>query len=156
MYRDSLIPLYSPDVEIYYRLQAGQFIARKAYQEAVDILKSVPAELLEGHSIGLVAFDLSTAYEGLGDTEQQMYYLAKSAIVDLKLSIKEYIALHKLAYLLYQQGDIERAYKYLNRSMLMPFSAMLVFGQSVSPNLILLSTRLTGLNRHKSCNYVKY
>ena len=32
MYRDSLIPLYSPDVEIYYRLQAGQFIARKAYQ----------------------------------------------------------------------------------------------------------------------------
>lgn len=117
MYRDSLIPLYSPDVEIYYRLQAGQFIARKAYQEAVDVLKSVPAELLEGHSIGLVAFDLSTAYEGLGDTEQEMYYLAKSAIVDLKLSIKEYIALHKLAYLLYQQGDIERAYKYLNRSM---------------------------------------
>lgn len=117
MYRDSLIPLYSPDVEIYYRLQAGQFIARKAYQKAVDILKSVPAELLEGHSIGLVAFDLSTAYEGLGDTEQEMYYLAKSAIVDLKLSIKEYIALHKLAYLLYQQGDIERAYKYLNRSM---------------------------------------
>ena len=46
-----------------------------------------------------------------------MYYLAKSAIVDLKLSIKEYIALHKLAYLLYQQGDIERAYKYLTRSM---------------------------------------
>lgn len=117
MYRDSLIPLYSPDVEIYYRLQAGQFIARKAYQEAVDVLKSVPAELLEGHSIGLVAFDLSTAYEGLGDTKQEMYYLAKSAIVDLKLSIKEYIALHKLAYLLYQQGDIERAYKYLNRSM---------------------------------------
>ena len=117
MYRDSLIPLYSPDVEIYYRLQAGQFIARKAYQEAVDVLKSVPTELLEGHSIGLVAFDLSTAYEGLGDTEQEMYYLAKSAIVDLKLSIKEYIALHKLAYLLYQQGDIERAYKYLNRSM---------------------------------------
>lgn len=117
MYRDSLIPLYSPDVEIYYRLQAGQFIARKAYQKAVDVLKSVPAELLEGHSIGLVAFDLSTAYEGLGDTEQEMYYLAKSAIVDLKLSIKEYIALHKLAYLLYQQGDIERAYKYLNRSM---------------------------------------
>lgn len=117
MYRDSLIPLYSPDVEIYYRLQAGQFIARKAYQEAVYVLKSVPTELLEGHSIGLVAFDLSTAYEGLGDTEQEMYYLAKSAIVDLKLSIKEYIALHKLAYLLYQQGDIERAYKYLNRSM---------------------------------------
>lgn len=117
MYRDSLIPLYSPDVEIYYRLQAGQFITRKAYQEAVDVLKSVPTELLEGHSIGLVAFDLSTAYEGLGDTEQEMYYLAKSAIVDLKLSIKEYIALHKLAYLLYQQGDIERAYKYLNRSM---------------------------------------
>lgn len=117
MYRDSLISLYSPDVEIYYRLQAGQFIARKAYQEAVDVLKSVPAELLEGHSIGLVAFDLSTAYEGLGDTEQEMYYLAKSAIVDLKLSIKEYIALHKLAYLLYQQGDIEQAYKYLNRSM---------------------------------------
>lgn len=117
MYRDSLIPLYSPDVEVYYRLQAGQLIARHAYQEAVDVLKSVPGGLLEGHSVGLVAFDLSAAYEGLGDTEQEMYYLAKSAIVDLKLSIKEYISLHKLAYLLYQQGDIERAYKYLNRSM---------------------------------------
>ncbi len=117
VYRDSLISLYTPEVEVYYRLQAGQLIARKSYQEAVDVLKSVPPELLEGHAIGLVAFDLSTAYEGLGNIELETYYLAKSAIVDLKLSIKEYIALHKLAYLLYQQGDIERAYKYLNRSM---------------------------------------
>lgn len=92
-------------------------MARKSYQEAVDVLQRVPPELIEGHTVGLVAFDLSTAYEGLGNVELEMYYLAKSAIVDLKLSIKEYIALHKLAYLLYQKGDIERAYKYLNRSM---------------------------------------
>lgn len=116
-YRDSLLPLYTPDTEFYYRLKAGQLMARKSYQEAVDVLQRVPPELIEGHTVGLVAFDLSTAYEGLGNVELEMYYLAKSAIVDLKLSIKEYIALHKLAYLLYQKGDIERAYKYLNRSM---------------------------------------
>lgn len=71
-------------------------MARKSYQEAVDVLQRVPPELIEGHTVGLVAFDLSTAYEGLGNVELEMYYLAKSAIVDLKLSIKEYIALQNL------------------------------------------------------------
>ena len=40
-----------------------------------------------------------------------------TAILDLKTAVREYAALQRLARLLYEQGDLERAYRYLNCSM---------------------------------------
>lgn len=47
----------------------------------------------------------------------QIYYLAQTAILDLTASVREYASLQKLARVLYQQGNIERAYEYLSCSM---------------------------------------
>lgn len=116
-YADTLLIVYPKDSPIYMRALAGNLISQKRYNEAIQVLENIPAKYQTGHLKGLIAFDLASAYEGLGNKEQEVFYLAKSAIVDLELSIKEYIALHKLAFLLYNLGDIERAYKYLNCSM---------------------------------------
>lgn len=116
-YSDTLLAIYPKDSPIYQRALAGRFTAQKKYTEAIAILENIPASYQTGHLKGLVAFDLASAYEGMGNKEREVFYLAKSAIVDLELSIKEYISLHKLAFLLYNMGDIERAYKYLNCSM---------------------------------------
>jgi hypothetical protein len=43
--------------------------------------------------------------------------LALTAIADLKFGTREYASLQKLAYLLYDKGDVDRAYKYLTCSM---------------------------------------
>lgn len=47
----------------------------------------------------------------------EIYYLAQTALIDLNASIREYAALQKLARLVYQQGDPERAYNYVSCSM---------------------------------------
>lgn len=116
-YSDTLLAIYPKDSPVYMKALAGRLTSQRKYHEAIEVLKSIPVNYLTGHLKGLIAFDLASAYEGLGNHEQEVLYLAKSAIVDLELSIKEYIALHKLAFLLYNLGDIERAYKYLNCSM---------------------------------------
>lgn len=53
----------------------------------------------------------------MGDVENRIYWLAQTAILDLKTAVREYAALQRLARLLYEQGDTERAYRYLNCSM---------------------------------------
>ena len=62
-------------------------------------------------------YTLSEAYEALGDTTNQIKYLAITAIKDIKMAEREYASLQKLAYLIYQQGDLDRAYRYLTCSM---------------------------------------
>lgn len=49
----------------------------------------------------------------MGNRDQARHYLAISAIADLRNSIREYIALRELAVLLYEDGDIRRAYDYM-------------------------------------------
>ena len=64
-----------------------------------------------------ILYNLSQAYAQKGDTEKQIYYLSQTAISDLKAAKREYISLQKLALLMFEKGDIERAYKYLSCSM---------------------------------------
>ena len=53
----------------------------------------------------------------VSDVEMQIYYLAQTAIIDLTMAVREYASLQRLAWALYRQGDIERAYRYLRCSM---------------------------------------
>ena len=62
-------------------------------------------------------YTLSLAYEAKKDTDMEIYYLAQTALIDLNASVREYAALQKLARMVYQQGDPERAYNYVNCSM---------------------------------------
>ncbi len=64
-----------------------------------------------------INYTLSETYGEKGDFENQMEKLAKTALLDLKSATKEYASLQKLAYLLYDKGDVDRAYQYLNCSM---------------------------------------
>ena len=60
-----------------------------------------------------IYYNLAVAYGLKGNTDQQIYYLAKTAIADIKKGTTEYEALPRLAQLCYEQQDIERAYRYL-------------------------------------------
>ena len=46
------------------------------------------------------------------ETNAERFYV-RSAIIDLKTGIKEYVSLHRLAQMLYADGEINRAYRYL-------------------------------------------
>lgn len=62
-------------------------------------------------------YNLSEAYAAEGDTLRQVYHLAQTAILDIKQSIREYMALPMLAWLVYNMGEVERAYAYTSCSL---------------------------------------
>ncbi|MGC3978259.1 MAG: DUF6377 domain-containing protein [Paludibacteraceae bacterium] len=64
-----------------------------------------------------MAYSISKAYRGKKDRELEKKWLAVSAENDIKSANKEYVSLRTLAVLLYEEGDIDRAYKYIKRSL---------------------------------------
>lgn len=60
-----------------------------------------------------ILLNMSEAYRLMGNTNEQIRYLALTSIHDIKRGITEYMALPLLAKLLNDRGDTERAYNYL-------------------------------------------
>lgn len=68
-------------------------------------------------AVGVTAYAVSDIYRRLQERELEKEYLILSARSDLIQANKEYISLTRLARRLYEDGDILRAYNYLNRSL---------------------------------------
>jgi hypothetical protein len=85
--------------------------------QAIPILNKVLTSPLDIQEKAYAYYTLSLAYEAKKDTDMEIYYLAQTALIDLNASVREYAALQKLARLVYQQGDPERAYNYVSCSM---------------------------------------
>lgn len=60
---------------------------------------------------------VSKAYAAMGDKENELNYLALAAKTDIENGVREYIALPMLALRLYEEGDLDRAYRYMQRSL---------------------------------------
>ena len=85
--------------------------------EAISLLERLYRETDDLKILSYLDYTLYEAYVAKADTARQVYYLARTALHDMERSVREYASLHKLARLLYEQGDIDRAYAYLNCSM---------------------------------------
>ena len=64
----------------------------------------------------LATYHRSQLFRQLGDKEQELLYLALSALADIRVAITDHASLWNLAQLLYEKGDIERAYRYMRFS----------------------------------------
>jgi hypothetical protein len=118
LYKDSILSILNRD-ELGYRLvRSSQLLYDGKYNEALDIAKEGYITFNKNdHDIAMTAYTLSEVYRYMGDKEQEKIYLAISSINDLRAGVKEYIALRDLAILLYEAGDIDRAYSYIKCSM---------------------------------------
>ena len=115
-YRDSILSVLTPDLDKDI-VQAERYLQQGEVYKSIGMLKDLLANYPDRRQNAYIHYILSDAYERTGDADSQIYYLAKTAIIDLKSSIREYASLQKLAQQVYHQGDIDRAYKYLNCSM---------------------------------------
>ena len=59
------------------------------------------------------AYTLSESYRRAGNKEHEKEMLLTAAISDMKLASREYAALHKLAVMLYEEGNLDDAYEFL-------------------------------------------
>jgi hypothetical protein len=117
-YKDSLLQTIHSNTLDYNVVKSGKLVEQERYDEALFLMnqnyKSIEPTSLY---LGSFAYELSNIYAKKGDTEQEKQYLIIASIADLKHAAKDYIALRKLAVLLYQEGDINRAYNYIKYSM---------------------------------------
>lgn len=117
-YKDSLLQVNDPQTLGYHLVENGKLVELGEYNEALSLMTRCYNENKDIESqVGTLAYGLSDIYEKLNNTEQQKKYLAISAISDLRRAVKSYISLRKLAVILYQEGDLDRAYMYIRCSM---------------------------------------
>ena len=113
-YRDSLLTVNDPHSVFYVLIKADQLNVHHKPQEAIDLLETFIHENdLSEHEMAICAYTLSESYGYINDIENQKRMLLISAISDMKTAVREYVSLRQLALLLYQEGDLERAYNFL-------------------------------------------
>ena len=72
---------------------------------------------LDVHERAIVSYIASIASRMCGRNSEAIALLAESAANDLQTPVNEYKSLYELAELLYREGDINRAYRYVNQSI---------------------------------------
>ena len=117
-YRDSLLLVNKDNLLIHTLIQSDQYNVRNEYDKAIRLLTDYLALQKDyEHDVAICAYTLSESYRLKGDKEKEKEYLIVSAMADMNTAVREYISLRKLAVLLYQEGDIERAYSYVKICM---------------------------------------
>lgn len=109
--RDSIL-LHAPDDNV---LAAERLTAKGDYARAMDLLADSLPDGLTTRDAGIRYYVISEIYGRQNNTGQQKKYLAMAATADLTNAVREYIALRKLAIILYDEGDIKRAYRYIHQ-----------------------------------------
>ncbi len=115
-YRDSVL-MVEPIAVNRNMIEIERLINNNRLDKAIEELNILSALTEDNKQQAYIHYNLAEAYLKKGNTEAAIFYLAKTAIVDLKMGTREYASLQHLAYALYQQGDIDRAYRYLSCSM---------------------------------------
>ncbi len=116
-YRDTLFSILNHNSEDYLMRKETQLTSQKKLKEALKLNDIRLSHCKEGtHEYGIVAYYRYLIYRELKDEQQVKYWLIKSAISDVKNAINDQASLWILAGILSEEGDVERAYKYVNFS----------------------------------------
>lgn len=116
-YDDSLMQVLPPASALYLERKEMREAAAGNMDEALSIndMRLANAEP-NTPEYALVTYHRSLLYRKLGNREEEKRCLALSALTDIRLSITDHASLWTLAELLYEEGDIEHAYRYIRFS----------------------------------------
>src|SRR5690606_2131706 len=90
----------------------GAFAASAAIQSEL-----FEHERVDSHGYAMAAMGLSMIHKELGNQSLQEKYLLLAALTDVRLAVKENESLLTLAIYLYEQGDVDRAYNYIQAAL---------------------------------------
>lgn len=117
-HRDSSLNYYKPQSSAYIMAQSSTLLDAGKHKETLTLLLNYfPKIAHNSDDRAVIAYIVSQAYRQKKDAEQEKKWLTISAISDLQLAKKEYISLRSLAFLMYENGDFDRAYTYIKRSL---------------------------------------
>lgn len=118
VYRDSILSVNTQCKVVWSVVRADQLNAHGRYAEAIELLTGLIARnKKEIDTNAILTYTLSEAYRLQGNTEEQERWLLYSSIADMRNGGREYVSLTSLTKLLFQKGDVSRAYTYLKVCM---------------------------------------
>lgn len=113
-YRDSIIKANAPGSLPNVITRTDLLNVKGRSDEAIKLMLAYMRDNdLSEHERAICAWTLSEAYAKTGNKKLQKENLLISAISDLKSSVREYISLRQLALMLYEEGDLDRAYQFM-------------------------------------------
>lgn len=117
-YKDSLTSWLDHESDQYLSLRETRLRDSGKLREALAINdKRLERISPENPLYGLVTFHRSLSYHNSGETDLRKKYLILSAISDTRHAIKDNASLTLLANLLYTEGAIDQAYKYIRYAL---------------------------------------
>ena len=117
-FMDSARSKSKPDSYDYLYLSGLQNLKNLRLNEAMQNLNKVLSTFqLTPQRRAVNCHNLSFIYNSLGDTDKAIEYMVYAALADLQVATKETAAMFTLAKLLYELGDINNAYIFIEQAM---------------------------------------
>ena len=114
-YRREIMHVHPAGSFLHELVRADYLYEKEEYDSALHVLEAYEqAHRVEGqYEEPVFAFTRAKIHLAMGNREQAKHYLIISSLADLHNAIREYIALRELAVLLYKEGDVDRAFHYM-------------------------------------------
>ncbi|MDR0834375.1 MAG: DUF6377 domain-containing protein [Candidatus Symbiothrix sp.] len=117
-YRDSLLNITPKRSQSYTILSAEKLMDENQTEEAKQLIINLIANSsAENHDRAIMENVLANIYKKEGNRDMQMKHYALSAIYDIRNAVKENASMMSLAFLFYEKGDIDKAYKCIRYSL---------------------------------------
>lgn len=117
-YKDTLVSISTPGTAGYVTNECGRLSLQGKWEEAIGKLIRYYEQCTDDNpDKARVEYLLGELYLGKQDPAQAKHYLILSSITDIEDAKKVYMSLQRLAMLLFQEGDVERAYNYISCSL---------------------------------------
>ena len=118
IYQDTLLQHLTKNSDESLALEEKKFRDKREIEKALEINSKRLSNLEPASPVySLVAFERALLYELNNEIQKQKEFLIRSAISDIKLSIKDNASLTELAMIFFKEGDIERAHNYIDFSV---------------------------------------
>ena len=102
----------------YWRQRISQANAKRDYFSALALTDSALTQLTpQQHNYAIFAFERGVIYRDMGDIQTFYQWLLRSAITDVQCGITDNGSSWMIAIEMYNHGDLERAYKFINYSV---------------------------------------
>ena len=114
IYRDSILLVQPEGSFVYELVRADALAAEQNYTDALDVLQTYDSlHAILSNERGIFSITMAQIYREMGDVGAAKQHLILSACSDLRGAVREYVSLRELAMLLYEEGDIDHARRYM-------------------------------------------
>ncbi|MBR6746904.1 MAG: hypothetical protein IKL83_05955 [Muribaculaceae bacterium] len=118
MYKDSVLSMVEPTSFNAISIMGSRLMDDMKFNEGIRLLESHLPEYKRGtREYSILASILAFGYLRMNKQHETIYYYAQSAISDIEGVIKENMAIRALAEAVFNEGELERANKYIQKSI---------------------------------------